>query len=1362
MHARLTARYVRALVGVAGLTWSTRVVGQTTNIWDGDSGNGWGVAANWVDNIAYGSQVVIFYNPGALNLNTLLGSDRNAHNLIFNDEADNNVSISGANRLRLFAPTGTGLVVRAGADGNHFIGCTAIEITNNQIWHIETANGSLTVGPVRGGPAYTVTKTGAGLLILSNSVVDLGNFIVSEGTVRYIAGNGFHDNNTRVTVQSGAILDKNHTGIDAFRALLGSGVVSNWTGTLQLRPQDGESSLFSGTLYQGTSAANLQVTLDSIGASRPALDGSDNSTQAFDALVPFTGQIQAHNGILALQGANGAAPNIAVVVIGQNNRGTRTPTLLLDSSGANHTSQDRLPDTVPVRFDGPGQLKLVGNWIAGTSETIGIITQINGRAIVTLDADSGGATTLTAARWDLPNTGRIALIRGDNLGGPAGPDVAQLLFTTPPALSHIGGVGDQIGIIPFMAGDTNIAGEGSGLVTYDASTGVRLLTLAEYASALTPDRNVRLTGPSSIAANTRIRALYLDEGGVANLNGNLLVLDSQAMFLGGGTITNGSLAFGTNTTGTASIGHVHAISNTVLGASLIGLPNSLGESKIAFSGPATVTLVAPGTNWTPLLSGGVTLKTAASEVIPEGTMANDEGHLWIGDGLRETTGYLRGFGKSQITIGTNSILVINQTSTESFYGLIHGPESAVLVKAGVNTLSIRETATNFLGRVFVTNGILEFIDSAGRMAAASTIQFFVTNSTLELDNQPGTDTRNQNDRIHNDSPVYLSAGSFVLRGSRNANTAENIGDMIFQGGMNTIVLDRDNTSPTPDNSATLNPNVFVRTNGATLFIDAEQLAFATNAAWTRLYKDDTLPAPLLTHPYVSNSPTIGIVHWAYGRDLGSAVWATNWSGDEYGFVTYDDGGSPDLGFRFLQPAEYNTNTLASGGNVIVRIATNEVVLLQNNSKVQGLVLNKYLSGTAEGGLNLSNFVLHIESAMLASGTNQSGSVLTIRRSGSNGALMFGNSSNNYEAVIHATRRLDVFAPIMDNIVNDVTNSTSLIKSGPAELVLRVADGAGGAQFSTYSGDTYVNAGILRLEGTSTWSYTSFNVIPTNTRVFINSRDATLEFWNAGQTIAGLYGYGRVHLNSGGNTTNRLVINYTDTNEVDRFDGWFADGAANRHLEVVKTGAGTLELTGGSAASTHRGRTIIAEGELRMNGQHIRTDAAATWIVLSNATLSGTGLIRTQGGVIVTNFGRIAPGASAGTLTIDANLVLSQESVLLFELNGTDQSVGGGVNDLIDGVNNLTLDGILEVTPLASFAGASIGDYWTLIRYDNALTDNVLDISPATQSLLTGGKSFAIDTSVANEIRLVIVPEPSTLGLFGLVAVGLLLRRRLRG
>jgi len=1344
-----------------GATWAA---GQTTNIWDGDSGTGWGTAANWVGNIAYGAQVVVFYNPGAINLNTTLGWDRNAHVVIFNADADANVSISGSNRLRLFAPTGTGLVVRAGSAGNHFIGVTAVEITNNQIWHIESTDGSLTVGTIAGGLAYSLTKTGEGLLVLSNSVANLGNFIVAEGTVRYLAGagNGFHDNNTRVTVQAGAVLDKNNTGTDGFRALLGDGVLSNWTGELRLRPQSGESALFTGILLEGTAAATLSTTLDSNGAGRNALDSSDSSKQAFDTLVPFTGNILAYNGILGLQGLNGAAPNIASVVIGKIDRGTRFPTLLLDSSSANHSAQDRLPDTVAVRFAGPGQLKVVGNWAAGTTETIGTITQDYGRAVITLDADSGGATILTAAGWELPNTGRIALIRGDNLGAVAGPEVGQLFFTTPPALSHTGDIGDQIGIIPFMAGDTNVDGQGAGLVTYDAATGVRLLTPAEYTGTLTADRNVRLSSPSSISSDTRIRALHLDEGGVANLNGNLLVLDSQALFLGGGTVTNGSLAFGTNTTGTASIGHVHAISNTTIGVSLIGLPTGIGEAKIVFAGPGTVTLAAPGTNWTAILSGGVTLKTAASEVIPEGMMANDEGHLWIGDGFRETIGYLRGYGASQVTIGTNSVLVVLQTTASSFYGLLNAPPSATFVKAGTAALSIRDNATNFFGTVIITNGTLELFDSNGRMAASGEISFFVTNATVELDNQPGTDNRNQNDRIHDDSPVYLSGGTLILRGSKNANTTENIGALVLQGGLNTILLDRDNTSPTPDNGATLNPTVFIRTNGATLFVDAEQLFTNTIAgARTRLYKDDAQPAPVLTHAYTADSPTIGIVHWAYGRDLGSAAWPTNWMGDEYGFLTYDEANSPDNGFRFLKPSEYYTNDLSLGGNVYLRLATNTLVLLTDSVAVQGLVLNRNISeGSTQGTLNLSNFVLHIESALLTSGTNNPATALTIRRTGSDGALMFGNANNNYEAVIHATRRIDIYAPIMDHIVGGVTNSTTLIKSGPADVVLRVAGGAGGAEFSSYSGDTYVNGGTLRLEGTSTWSYTSFNVIPTNTRVFLNSRSAILELYNAGQAIAGLYGYGRVNLNSGGNTTNRLVIHYTDTNEVDRFDGWFTDGSATRHLELVKTGAGTLELSGGTTFSSHRGSTIIAEGELRMNGQHIRTDAQATWYVLTNATLSGTGLIQTMGGVVVSDFGRIAPGASAGTLTIDGNLSLSDKSVLAFELSGSDQTVGGGVNDLIDGVNNLTLDGVLEVTPLASFAGASVGDFWTLIRYDNILTDNTLDISAGTQALLGGGKSFAIDTSVANEIRLVIVPEPSTLGLFGLVSFGVLARRRL--
>jgi hypothetical protein len=205
-----------------------------------------------------------------------------------------------------------------------------------------------------------VTKIGDGLLWLTNSTIDLGNFVISNGTVRYLTGNGFNDNNTRVTVAAGAVLDKNNTGTDAFKGLIGGGVISNWTGELQLRPRGADDFLFSGTAYQGTSAVSVRVTQDGNAAST-TLDDSDTGKQSFDAALPFTGQAQAHNGIFALEGQNGSMVGASRVLIGQNSRGARTPTFLLDSSADNHVSNDRLGDAVGVHFDGPGQFKMIGN-----------------------------------------------------------------------------------------------------------------------------------------------------------------------------------------------------------------------------------------------------------------------------------------------------------------------------------------------------------------------------------------------------------------------------------------------------------------------------------------------------------------------------------------------------------------------------------------------------------------------------------------------------------------------------------------------------------------------------------------------------------------------------------------------------------------------------------------------------------------------------------------------------------------------------------------------------------------------------------------------------------------------------------------
>ena len=75
----------------------------------------------------------------------------------------------------------------------------------------------------------------------------------------------------------------------------------------------------------------------------------------------------------------------------------------------------------------------------------------------------------------------------------------------------------------------------------------------------------------------------------------------------------------------------------------------------------------------------------------------------------------------------------------------------------------------------------------------------------------------------------------------------------------------------------------------------------------------------------------------------------------------------------------------------------------------------------------------------------------------------------------------------------------------------------------------------------------------------------------------------------------------------------------------------------------------------------------------------------------------------------------------------------------------------------AFLGASLGDTWRLIDYSGTFTNNTLDLG-ATPAL-SGGNAFAVDTSVAGQVNLVVVPETSSTGLLGLTELLTLRRRR---
>ncbi|NWK56518.1 autotransporter-associated beta strand repeat-containing protein [Verrucomicrobiaceae bacterium N1E253] len=304
---------------------------------------------------------------------------------------------------------------------------------------------------------------------------------------------------------------------------------------------------------------------------------------------------------------------------------------------------------------------------------------------------------------------------------------------------------------------------------------------------------------------------------------------------------------------------------------------------------------------------------------------------------------------------------------------------------------------------------------------------------------------------------------------------------------------------------------------------------------------------------------------------------------------------------------------------------------------------------------------------------------------------------------------------------------------------------------TVNGGHYMSAGDITLNGGT------INV--TNTDLRLQGGTMAVNESTGGSTISGL----------------KMTLHATPTFNV-------ADGAADNDLTVSavigesgtrgfnKSGAGKMLL---EAVNTFTGKITVNEGTLELgtnasvaNSSEISVQSGASFnvsavdggFVLQDAQkLSGSGAF--LGPIQLASGSVIAPGNSAGTMTFDSAMILGVGSTLDFELSGSDQTTGSGINDLMTGITDLTLDGTLNVAELVAddFLNAEAGDRWVLLEYSGTLTDNGLDLG--TLPTLTAGLDFELDLSGGGEVGLVVIPEPSTFTLFGLGALALIMRRR---
>ncbi len=231
-----------------------------------------------------------------------------------------------------------------------------------------------------------------------------------------------------------------------------------------------------------------------------------------------------------------------------------------------------------------------------------------------------------------------------------------------------------------------------------------------------------------------------------------------------------------------------------------------------------------------------------------------------------------------------------------------------------------------------------------------------------------------------------------------------------------------------------------------------------------------------------------------------------------------------------------------------------------------------------------------------------------------------------------------------------------------------------------------------------------------------------------------------------------------------FDGTSTNPATDRIFDAELHNFGLVEIKSenllaqiGSNSTTHS-MTHLNSGTILNRGGRL-TLAGDSFVNQDDGTLSGNGILDFQQTDLI-NAGVIAPGLSAGQLTILGQVDFTSSAELQIEL-------GGNLSDEYDSItitDNLVLDGALSVVFIDGFENSVLSTDSFLI-VDSAATSGIFDGLADGQRFSTadGLGSFQISYANNNVVLgnfLSSVPEPgSSILIMGLSLIPMLARRR---
>jgi autotransporter-associated beta strand protein len=431
-------------------------------------------------------------------------------------------------------------------------------------------------------------------------------------------------------------------------------------------------------------------------------------------------------------------------------------------------------------------------------------------------------------------------------------------------------------------------------------------------------------------------------------------------------------------------------------------------------------------------------------------------------------------------------------------------------------------------------------------------------------------------------------------------------------------------------------------------------------------------------------------------------------------------------------------TLNIGGTGAFTVGSGGSLVLATNSA----------TGVATGTVNITGGTLTSNADITKGGGTATTATLTL----AGGSLNL--TGHNIGSAAQTINNLNFQSGTLANVLQ-INNGAALNKTTAGTLIV--------AGTNSYTGGTNIQAGTLQNGGP--------NALPATTALTIGSTG-----------IAAIYDLNGFSSQVGSLLTSGTASSQTVTNNGaspaaltvanaagDSFAGLISNGVSQ--TSIIKSGSGALTLTGGN---TYNGTTAVNQGILFANNTTGSATGSGAVTVATGATVGGSGTIA---GTATIN-GNLAPAGNGtaplgvGPLTVAGAVTFNTGST--FTVNLVTPATPGVSYDKVvygstvaAGTGNPTL--VLNDLPYLN-APPTPGDTFWVLDGGSAANTNLVPVNlfGSTVSDSTGNV-FAIlynqpgdPTGAPGNVELVApstVPEPGTLGMLGVGALGLLARRR---